>query len=127
MTIIQNLQKEIEEHAILWGNALIIGDHKTANKHNSAITKIVRRFKKDRNLGEAILLSLLKSPNSSVVLLASVHSLDLEIHIQEAENKLKQVAGNPNIHVVQLMAQINLQKWDEKKCNKTKPKDESIT
>jgi hypothetical protein len=118
MNTTQNLQKEIEEQAISWGDALKIGDHRTANRNNSAITKIARRFKKDKNIGEIILVPLLKHANPSVRLMASVHALDLEIHIQEAEDVLKQVASDPNIHVVQLMAQINLQKWDKKKNTK---------
>jgi hypothetical protein len=111
MNAIQNLQKEIEEQAISWGDAIIIGDHRTANRKNSAITKIAKRFRKDRSLGEVILVPLLKNTNPSVRLMASIHALDLEIHIKEAEDVLTQVASDPNIHVVQLMAQINLQKW----------------
>jgi hypothetical protein len=114
MTTIQEIQKEIEAQAISWGEAIVIGDHRTANRKNSAITKIAKMFKKDRNLGELILVPLLKHINPSVRLMASVHALDLGIDAQEAQDVLAQVAGDPNIHVVQLMAKINLQKWMNK-------------
>jgi hypothetical protein len=119
MNTIQNLEKEIEEHAISWGDAIIIGDHRTANRNNSAINRVAKRLKKDRKLGEIVLVPLLKHTNPSVRLMASVHALDLDIHTQEAEDVLEKVAGDPNIHVVQLMAQINLQKWNKKKNMKS--------
>ena len=121
---VQNLQKDIEELAISWGEALKVGNHKTANRQNSAITKIARKFKKDKNLGELVLTPLFKNSNASVRLLASVQALDLEIHIQEAEDVLIQVASDSNIHVVQLMAKINLQQWNEKKHSIVNQKDE---
>jgi ribonuclease HI len=111
MDTIQNIQRKIEEQAISWGEALKIGDHRTANRKNSEITKIAKIIRKDRNLGEMILVPLLKHTNPSVRLLASVHALDLDIHIKEAEGTLTQIAGDTNNHVIQLMAQINLQKW----------------
>lgn len=116
---IQSIQKDFEESASLWGEALKVGDHRTANRQNSAVTKIAKKFKQDKNLGESVLMPLLKHPVPSVRLLASVHALDLEIHEREAEDVLAQLASNPNIHVVQLMARINLQKWNEKKRNLT--------
>lgn len=124
MDIIQSLQKDIGELAASWGEALKVGDHRTANRQNSAVTKIAKKLKKDKSLGEAVLVPLFRHPNPSVRLLASVHALDLEIHTQEAEEVLAQVANDPNIHVVQLMAQINLQKWNKKKRSSINQKDE---
>ncbi len=124
MATIQSIQTDIEALATSWGEALKIGDRRTANRLNSAITRIANKFKRDRSLGEAVLTPLLKHPVPSVRLFASIHSLDLEINIQEAEDVLARVASDPNIHVVQLMAQINLQKRNEKKRNTTNQKDE---
>ena len=46
MSNLQELQREIEEHSASWGEAIIIGDHRTANKENSAVTKITKKLKK---------------------------------------------------------------------------------
>jgi hypothetical protein len=119
MKTMQKLQKEIEDYAISWGDALKMGDHRTANRKNSAINKIAQKFGKDKNLGENILVPLLNHPDPSVRLMASVHALNMEIHQNEAEVVLTQIAGDSNIHVIQLMAQINLQKWNEKKNSKS--------
>lgn len=116
MKSVQDFQKEIEELAISWGEALKTGDHRTANRQNSAITRIAKKFKKDKNLGELVLVPLLQHANPSVRLLASVHALDQGIHIQGAESTLINIASNPNIHVIQLMAQINLSQWNKKKA-----------
>jgi len=111
----QDFQKDIEELAISWGEALKTGDHRTANRQNNTITGIAKKFKKDKDLSASILAPLLQHPNPSVRLLASVHALDQGIHIQEAENTLIDVANDPNIHVIQVMAQINLSQWNKKK------------
>lgn len=117
MNTSQNIQKDFEEHAIIWGEALRKGEHRMANRQNRVVTKIAQNFKNDRRLGELVLMDLFRHPNPSVQLLSSVHALDLGIHIQKAEEVLTKVAANPNIHVIQLMAQINLAKWKEKKNN----------
>jgi hypothetical protein len=116
MKSVQDFQKDIEELAISWGEALKIGDYRTANKQNSTITRIAKKFRKDKNLGESILVPLLQHTNPSVRLLASVHVLDQGIHIQEAESTLINIASDPNIHVINLMAQINLSQWNKKKA-----------
>ena len=123
MSDIKNIQRDIEELATSWGEALVIGNHRMANKKNSAVTKIAKEFKKDKKLGESILVPLFQHPNASVRLLASVHALDQGIHIEEAEDTLINLAKDQNIHVIQLMAQINLAQWDKKKTV-SKSKDE---
>lgn len=115
MDVVDDLQKRIEESAIVWGNALREGKHRTANKHNSAITKIAKKFKKDKNLGASVLIPLLKHPEPSVRLLASVHSLELGIQVQESESILTKIADDPSIKIIRLMAQINLSEWKKKK------------
>lgn len=124
MSAIQNVQKDIEELAISWGEALKIGDHRKANSQNRAITKIAKRFRKDKQLGEAVLIALLGHPNPSVRLMASVHALDHEIHIQESEDTLIKIVNDPTNHVIGLMAQINLAEWNKKTRAKSDQKDE---
>jgi len=121
----QDFQRDIEELAIFWGEALKNGDHRTANRQNNAITRIAKKFMKDQKLGETILVPLLKHPDPSVRLFASIHALDQGIHVQEAESALAKVASDPNIHVIQLMAQINLTEWNKRKNAQLKHKDES--
>jgi hypothetical protein len=124
MSDIQKLQKNIEELAVSWGEALKIGDHRNANKQNSAITKIAKRFRKDKKLGEAVLVPLLGHLNPSVRLMASVQALDQEIQIRESEDILIKIANDPTNHVVGLMAQINLSEWNKKKRVTSNQKDE---
>jgi hypothetical protein len=115
MSEIPNLQKDIVELAVSWGEALKIGDYRTANKQNSAISRIAKRFRKDKPLGEAVLIPLLGHPNPSVRLMASVHALDQEIRIQDSEDILIKIANDSTNHVIGLMAQINLAEWNKKK------------
>jgi hypothetical protein len=115
MSNIQTLQRDIEELAISWGEALKIGDYRKANKQNSAVTRLTREFINDKKLGEAVLIPLLRHPSPSVRLLASVHALDLGIHTQESEDTLISIAGDPSIRAIRLMAQINLSEWNKKK------------
>jgi len=124
MSDIQTLQRDIEELAISWGEALKIGDHRKANMQNSAVARIAKGFGKDKKLGEAVLVPLLRHPNPSVRLLASVHTLDLGIHIQESEDTLIRIADDPSIRVIRLMAQINLSEWNKKKRATSNQKDE---
>ena len=72
MMATENLRQDIEELAVSWGEALKIGNHRVANKKNSAITKIAKEFKKDKEIGELVLVPLLKHRNASVRLQASV-------------------------------------------------------
>jgi hypothetical protein len=122
MMATENLRQDIEELAVSWGEALKIGNHRVANKKNSAITKIAKEFKKDKEIGELVLVPLLKHRNPSVRLQASVHALDQSIQIEEAEDTLINLANDLNIHVIQLMAQINLEQWNKKKIT-SKSKD----
>jgi hypothetical protein len=115
MNAVHDLQNNIEVLAISWGESLKLGDHRNVNKYNNAITKIVKPFKKDKDLGKLVLVPLLKHPDPSVRLLTSVHALDLGIHIQESEDVLVKIANDPDIHVIRLMAQINLSIWNKKK------------
>ena len=124
MKTMQDIKNKIEELAVSWGEALIIGDYRNSNKYNKKITKIVESFKADKILGESILIPLLNHPNPSVRLHASVHALELEIHIQEAEGELTNLANNPDIHVIGLTAKINLAEWQKKKKAQPVQKDE---
>jgi hypothetical protein len=58
-----------------------------------------------------VLVPLLEDADPSVRLMASVHALDLGIRRQQAEQVLSEIASNPDIHVIRLMAQINLADW----------------
>lgn len=115
MKDIQELQNKLIELATSWGEAFTTGDHRKANKQNSAITKVAQKFKKDKNIGEAVLTPLLAHPNPAVRLLASVHALDQNIQVQEAEAVLTNIAADSNIRLIPLMAQINLSNWNKKK------------
>ena len=80
-------------------------------------------MKNEEQLGEQVLVPLLQHSNPAVRLLASVHALDQGVHVEEAENTLVSLANDPNIHVVQLMAQINLAQWSKKKAISFKSTD----
>lgn len=123
MKEVLEFQNRLTELAIAWGDAFTIGDHQTANRHNSAITRLAKKFKKNQKLGEAILAPLLSHSNPSVRLFASIHALDQYILLQEAETVLTQIAKDPNIRLIPLMAHINLSNWEKKK--NANQKDES--
>jgi hypothetical protein len=114
----QELRDKLVELAIAWGGAFTIGDHRTANRCNSAITKIAKQFQKDRELGESILVPLFVHPNPAVRLFASIHALDQNIQVGEAETILTEIAEDPNIRLIPVMAQINLSNWIKKKVGK---------
>jgi hypothetical protein len=122
MKDVQELQNELIDLAVSWAEAFVTGDHQKANKQNSAITRVAKKFKKNKNIGEAVLTPLLAYPNPAVRLLASVHALDQNIQVQEAEVVLTSIATDSNIRLISLMAQINLSNWNKKK--KAKQKDE---
>ena len=120
----QEIQKELIDLANAWGEAFSTGDHRTANKKNSAIAKIAKRFNNDKNLGEAILTPLLIHPSPSVRLMASVYTLELGVHIQEAEAVLTSIATDSNLRLIPMMAKINLSQWNKRKGTKLEQKDE---
>lgn len=122
MKEVQELRDRLIELAIAWGDAFTIGDHRTANRHNSSITRLAKKFKKDPKLGEAILAPMLSHSDPSVRLFASIHALDQNIRLEEAESVLEQIAKNPNIRLIPLMAQINLSNWNKKKNTNRKGK-----
>jgi hypothetical protein len=115
MEEVQEIRDRLIGLAIAWGDAFTIGDHRTANRHNSAITKLAKKIKKNRKLGEEILVPMFSHTNPSVRLFASIHALDQNIRLQEAESVLAQIAKDPNIRLIPLMAQINLSNWNKKK------------
>ncbi len=114
----QEMQKELIELSISWGDAFTNGDHRTANKQNNRIAKIIMRFSKDKIYSEAVLIPLLTHAYPSVRLLASVYALELEIHTQQAEIVLTNIAEDPNIRLIPMMAKINLSNWNKKKNKK---------
>ena len=111
MDEVGHLQRSIQELAASWSEALKAGNHRKANSKNAAISKVARRFSKDKRLGESVLIALLGAADPSVRLMASVHALDLGIRPQQAEQVLAEIANNPNIPVIRLMAKINLADW----------------
>ena len=115
MDSIQDFQAAIERSAVAWGEAIKIGNHREANKLNNKVTRIVKAFKENKVIGKSVLIPLLGNPNPSVRLLAAIHALDLEIQTQDAESVLNDIANDPSIRLVRLMAQINLEKWNQKK------------
>jgi hypothetical protein len=122
MKNLQKIRDQFVELAIEWGDAFTTGDHRTANRRNSAVTKIANKFKDDENLGTAILVPLFTHPNPSVRLFASIHALDQNIEIGRAESILTQMAADSSIRLLPLMAEINLSNWHKKK--NTDQKDE---
>lgn len=121
----QDIQKELVDLAIAWGEAFASGNHRTANKMNSAIAKITKRFDKNKSLGETVLIPLLDNSNPSVRLMASVYTLEMGIHTQKAEAVLTSIAKDPNIRLIPMMAKINLSQWNEKKSQILIQKDEN--
>jgi len=105
------LQRSIQALAASWSEALKAGNHRKANSKNAAISKVARRLRKDKRLSESVLGPLLGDADPSVRLMASVHSLDLGIRLQQAEQVLEEIANNPNIPVIRLMARIGLANW----------------
>jgi hypothetical protein len=82
MGYIENLLKEFENNAVIWGKAINEGDHRIANKYHRKNVKIAKKFRTNRNLGELILIPLLDHPEASVRYQASVYALELEIQIE---------------------------------------------
>lgn len=114
----QDMQMELIKLAISWGDAFTNGDYRAANRQNSRIAKIAKRFHQDKVFGETVLIPLFVHANPSVRLMASVYALDLEIHTQEAEAVLSSIAESPNIRLIPMMAKINLSNWNKKKTAK---------
>jgi hypothetical protein len=113
------IKKNIEKLSILWEESFKDGNHKMANKYNAEISKIIKKIKKDKELCKSVLSSLLSSPNPSTRLMAAVHALDQNVWIQESEEVLKKIAGDPAIRLVRLMAQIHVHNLESKKTNQT--------
>jgi Domain of unknown function (DUF2019) len=116
----QEIQKELIELAISWGESFSSGDYRNANKQNSKIAKIAGELQKDRILYETMLIPLLAHSNPSVRLMASVYALELEIHTDEAESVLTSIIEDPKNRLIRMMARINLSNWQKKKESKMK-------
>ena len=124
MKDVKKLQEEYVALAASWGEALKIGDNRTANKLNSVLMKMVKKIQNDNQLGENVIIPLLTHVNPAVRLSASVDALKLGLQIQDAEIALSAVANDEHIHVIQLMAQISLSEWTKKKMFLLNQKDE---
>lgn len=124
MTDFKKQQEEYTSLAISWGEAITSGDHRTANKCNSALMRITKKLQKDIQLAEYVLISLFEHTNPAVRLTSSVDALNLGLSIQKAEETLFAVANDENARVVRLMAQINLTEWNKKKKSESIQKDE---
>jgi hypothetical protein len=114
----QSIQGKFIALATEWGAAFSSGDSRSANRHNSAITKLVRQFKNDSVNTKAILVPLLDHAEPAVRLQASVHALDQGIAVEKAEAVLKGIEERRNMGLLPMMARINLIKWNENKSGK---------
>jgi hypothetical protein len=112
----QEIQNELVEMAIAWGEAFSNGDYKVANRQNSKIAKRAKKlYHEDAVKCKNVLLPLLVHSNPSVRLMASVYALEFGFDIQEAELVLTNIATDPNIRLIPVMAHINLSNWNKKK------------
>jgi hypothetical protein len=115
MKNLQEIQKELIDRAISWGEAFSNGDYRNANKQNSRIVKIARKFQDDKAYSETVLIPLLAHSNPSVRLMASVYALEFGINTREAESILTTIAEDPNLRLIPMMARINLSNWKKRK------------
>jgi hypothetical protein len=113
------LQKAYVETASTWGNCVIDGNHKTANRMNRGLIRLRNKINRNSDLATEVLLPLLDHNDPAVRLSAATDMLQIGISQEKAELTLFNLSNNPNIHVLQLMAKINLSMWEEKKEIKT--------
>lgn len=114
MKDIENIQKDYKEFAILHWKASREGDHKTANKNYSKLTKIYKMFLNNEDLKKVVLPILLNDSNYSVQAWAASHCLGLGIYKEEAVAKLEEISRKPREKAPSFEAKTTLEVWREK-------------
>lgn len=87
------------------------GDHRKANNAYKNLTKLYRKFEKDRELAESSLGILFNETSSAVRLWAAAHAIGLKFQISIAEKILEEIAQNDKKSVLGFSAEMTLKEW----------------
>jgi hypothetical protein len=100
--------------AVTHGRATIDGDHETANKQYTTLTKLYRKLENDYSFAETFLEELFNHTNASVKTWAAAHALGLNLKEDEALEILKTISEDRSIGIVRLDAEMILKEWVKK-------------
>lgn len=109
--LVNKISEQYKEAAIQHRDALIEGDHKTANKQYARLKKLFDKFKQSKFLIDEVLTPLLSSEDVRVRTWAASHSLGLKINIEDAENVLKKASCMKDIGILRFTAEMTLKVW----------------
>lgn len=114
MSNIESILQQYKLAAGSHGNALQIGDKKTANKQYTVLKNIYKALQKDTQLQNEVLKMLLLDSNHHISAWAAAHSLGLMIHIEDANRVLEELSLRKDIGIARLDAEMTLKAWKEK-------------
>jgi hypothetical protein len=113
----KDISKIIEDYrnsAVNHWKASCEGDHKTANKYYSRLTKIYKLFLGNREILESVLPQLINDNDYAVQTWASAHSLGLGFMKDEAESRLLFISNLPANEAPSFEAKMTLKVWKDK-------------
>ena len=100
--------------AITHGKATLEGDHKTANKQYSKLTKLYRTLENDESFAEACLEKLFDHTNASIRIWTAAHALGLNINVDQAIRVLQEASKDRSLGILRLDAEMTLKEWQQK-------------
>ncbi|NJL26602.1 MAG: DUF2019 domain-containing protein [Thermoanaerobaculia bacterium] len=105
---IETLIDEFTAAAVEYGDAMKIGDPRSAKRHRDRVATAYRRLVEHGGTGQASLLALLATNDLAVRYMTAVHALDFAP--TEGERVLIDIMNGPP-SPLRLLAQISLSQW----------------
>jgi HEAT repeats len=111
---VNRLLQDYIDAAILHGEASARGNYKVANKQYTNLTRIYKRFEKDKITANNLLGELLQHENTSVRIWAAAHALGLKIETEKAVKTLEEASRDNSVGILRLNAEMTLKEWNER-------------